>query len=99
MKEVVMAWKGEEKLWKVFWLYNVLLGICFSKAFDFVPEESVSLTLILLALALIWTVWVMVSLWRCSFNTRWKGWGYLARALVITMAAIIIWAGIGAAIK
>ncbi len=95
------ARKGEERLWRVFWLYNVLgvllLGLIekFCQAFLIAAERDnqsyIGMTIFYGVVAILffpYIVWALASLWRCAFNTGWKGWGYLGRAYVV-------WWGVG----
>jgi len=83
------AWCGDEKLWVVFWIYGVipnsLFVICSQSAIHF-PDTSLSkfgIAPVLLTVLLTYLVWSLVSIWRCAFNTKWLGWGYIARTIVI----------------
>jgi hypothetical protein len=95
------AWNGEESLWRVFWLYNILgvllLGLIekFCHAFLIAAERDnqsyIGMTIFYDVVAILffpYIVWALASLWRCAFNTGWKGWGYLGRAYVV-------WWGVG----
>ena len=81
------AWKGEAKLWKVFWLMGLLLA-------------AISIVFFLLLTPLmfispyaymgIFVAWIFVvngfqltANWRCAFNCGWKGWGYIVRTFVV----------------
>jgi hypothetical protein len=76
------AWKGDEKLWKVFWIYQWLFGIAFSVALDFSADFGLLAELAVRVAEAVWVVWVVVAQWRCSFNARWRGWGYVVRVLL-----------------
>ena len=90
------AWRGEERLWKTYWLYNVLgvLSIGFVlkslQAYGIQREQNnqssigLSIFIFLLAISFFpYLIWALTSLWKCAFNTRWKIWGYFARAFVV----------------
>lgn len=83
MKDIKAAWKGEERLWKVFWIYNFLFGIALGIAMDHVPRFGLIIEAIVYTVVLIWAIRVFVALWRCAFNARWKGWGYVVRGVVV----------------
>jgi hypothetical protein len=76
LKAILASWKGHERLWKVFWIYNWLcgtaVGIGVEAAAKVLPWPAL---LVIAVFALIWAVWVTVSLWRCAFNSSWRGWG------------------------
>jgi hypothetical protein len=89
-----MAWNGEVRLWKVFWIYIVLNFFLISllrKVLEEV-EKYVSLDNSILwrafvaifgLLVTVYFIWVSVSLWKCAFNSEWKVWGYVCRVIVV----------------
>jgi hypothetical protein len=92
LKAILASWKGHERLWKVFWIYNWLcgtaVGIGVEAAAKVLPWPAL---LVIAVFVLIWAVWVTVSLWRCAFNASWRGWGYLVRAgIVLGVMAIVV---------
>ena len=91
MKAIGRSWRGEEKLWHVFWLYHVLGGIALVGGVGFgVSILAPALwRLFGLCIVLPYLIWVFVSLWRGAFNCEWKGWAYISRAYVLLMAVII----------
>jgi hypothetical protein len=100
MRSVQQAWKGEERLWRVFWVYGVALsviGFLGSSAVELAtamssgvvgtPSESKWYLYyhIWLAVAECYWVWLGVSLWRCAFNVQKRIWGHVARALAVVV--------------
>ena len=84
MDEIKQAWRGEEKLWKVFWIYNFLFGAFINWCLDNVEKANFEpLTWLLLIITPVWIVWVAVSMWRCAFNSDWRPWGYIVRGLLV----------------
>ena len=73
--------QGEEKLWKIYWMYGWLgLGIVrilFQIISIFFPSPAVTMTLS----ALYWTflLWQEISQWQCAYNVGWSGWGTIVR--------------------
>ena len=90
MQSIKDSWNGSEKLWKVFWLYNIILGTFLTKMFDFLPEGNLGILIPAFLIVGVWGVWVMVSMWRCAFNAKWRGWGYIVRTLVVLGVIAII---------
>lgn len=103
MSALMKAWHGEERLWKVFWLYTVLGSFLilfllqFLQAVGLSAEKnghSTTWILVLIGLLTIfllaYSVWTITSLWKCAFNVSWKGWGYLGRAYVIWCVFVIL---------
>lgn len=85
---VIKSWNGEEKLWKVFWVYGFLGGLLLTVPFlalILFGMFSLNIYLILLAaiLYLGFEIWWLYALWQCSENVGWKGWSYVTQSLVI----------------
>jgi tellurite resistance protein TehA-like permease len=80
------AWRGEMQLWKVYWGYGVLGSAALSVVFLAAMREGQRLLqhAILLALAL-YTVWIVVSVWRCAAHVG-PFWRLLARITTIAWA-------------
>jgi hypothetical protein len=89
MNEIAKAWRGEERLWKVFWIYNFLIGIAMGMPIEYI-ENLIALSIFFIAVFLPWGVWVTVSMWRCAFNSGWRGWGYIVRGIVILALVAIV---------
>jgi hypothetical protein len=89
-KALEAAWKGDERLWKVFWIYQWLFGIALTSAWVLSENFGLLVEGVVFAVVAVWFVWVVVSQWRCSFNARWRGWGYIVRALLfITVGGVV----------
>lgn len=89
-------WHGEGPLWKLYWIYGVLLstvggatiaGAALQRA---VP---VPMLVLLLAVALVYTGYILVSIWRSAFNIESdplgidrEAWGWIARVLTFGWA-------------
>lgn len=89
----IRAWRGEEPLWKIFWIYGVAVSSSvvggYIAAFD---DAHVLLRQILLLCFAAYTAWILISVWRCADKTKEKIWGTLARFLTVAWAcnAILI---------
>lgn len=86
-------WRGEGPLWKIYWLYGVLLStglavvIAVAGLGHWVPLPGLITMLVGLA---IYTGWILVSVWRCAENIAGRPfgldpelWTSLARALTV----------------
>ena len=82
-------WRGHGPLWKVYWLYGVLGSIVLAAVLLLLMQrgaaDSVWFQLVLLLLAA-YTVWIVVSVWRCAFNVEQPIYGHMARALTVAWA-------------
>jgi len=81
------AWRGEQPLWKVFWIYGVGTSgalIAFYVIAFYV--DRVALRQALLLCFALYTAWILVSVWRCANNTRERIWGLFARFLTVAWA-------------
>jgi hypothetical protein len=96
MRWLKRAWQGEERLWKVFWVYGVAvscigfftalaveIGTAMSTGVVGTPSESTCFFVYdaWLAVSSCYWVWIIVSLWRCAFNVKQRLLGDGARIL------------------
>ena len=89
-------WHGEGPLWKLYWVYGVLLstlGGTFLMAGVLRHALPMPLLLAILAAGLAYTGFILVSIWRSAFNIAGTplgieaaAWGWLARALTFGWA-------------
>jgi antitoxin component YwqK of YwqJK toxin-antitoxin module len=89
-KSISAAWQGHERLWIVFWVYFWLIGNALSVGSNASAGAGFLAEGLVLVVAAVWLVWVVAALWRCSFNVRRRGWGYVARTLTIFTVAILV---------
>jgi hypothetical protein len=93
---IIRAWRGEERLWKVFWIYGFLLAGGISTV-----AEIIKITLGVKAYLFFWIprvfyfIWLAVAEWRCAFNASTQFWGYLIRIGVVMslLAAPLVMVG------
>jgi hypothetical protein len=82
-------WRGRGPLWKVYWLYGVLGSNVLALILFFLMERgalgSVWFQLALLLLA-VYTIWIVVAVWRCAFNVENPLYGHMAKALTVAWA-------------
>jgi hypothetical protein len=91
MSESVVSyyWRGQGPLWKVYWLYGVLGSNVLAAVLLFLMQRGGLaggwFQIVLLALAA-YTVWIVISVWRCAFNVDNPMYGHMARALTVAWA-------------
>jgi len=101
MSFIGRSWRGEERLWKVFWLYGFLLGICIQIVFAVLSialaHASPSLagfgSIPIGIFSLVYYIWLYISMWRCAFNADWTIFSYIVR-LFVGIGAVGIFAAI-----
>ncbi len=76
---------GQERLWKVFWIWCFALpfGVAFVLAITVYTTLSQPLGLLFNVILLIYNVFVFIGLWRCAFNCEKRFWGYIARVFTV----------------
>jgi len=83
----IRSWRGEEPLWKVFWGYGVVTsGILTAIYAAAIYNVYVALQQALLLCFAAYTIWILISVWRCAGNTQERFWGLLARFLTVAWA-------------
>lgn len=86
---VASYWRGKGRLWVVFWIYGVLLSTIVTGVFltQLVTEDPIpGLKQFLIVAFIPYTVWILVSIWRCALNVENELYGHVARALTIGWA-------------
>ncbi len=78
-----LAWQGQTPLWKVFWLYNFLGSVIIGLILNVLIPSHGARWFIGVLVGVPFYGWSLVSLWRCAYNTKWVGWGHIARFLVL----------------
>ena len=82
-------WNGKQKLWKAFWLMGFVFQILLFYFLSFLLYLGLligltwSIKITIFLLSNIYTIWILVSIWRCAYNVKNKIWGNLSRVIVI----------------
>lgn len=94
--ELRRYWHGEGPLWKLYWVYGVLLSTLGGTVLMTGVMQRllpVPVLLLLLAAGLTYTAFILVSIWRSAFNIAGRplgiereAWGWLARVLTFGWA-------------
>ena len=83
----IRAWRGEEPLWKVFWVYGVATSVTIVTLYIVAFYDGrMALRQVLLPCFAAYTAWILVSVWRCASNTNEKLWSTRARFLTVAWA-------------
>ena len=83
-------WEGRASLASAYWGIGVLGGVVFALLLYFVNSDVI-FALVFIAL-IPFSVFAVVSIWRCSWNTNWIGWGYIARTVIIVNGMRVVFA-------
>ncbi|KPQ08473.1 MAG: Positive regulator of sigma(E), RseC/MucC [Rhodobacteraceae bacterium HLUCCA12] len=96
LDEIRGYWAGHGPLWKLYWVYGVglsTLGGAFILATVLQRALPVSVLVALLGVALLYTGFILVSIWRSAFNIASdplgidrEAWGWIARVLTFGWA-------------
>lgn len=79
--------RGNTPLWLVFWFYGVLVShACFGAILFFYRALETSTVAVLLAGFILYTAWIMRSVWVNAFNVANETYGHLARYLTVAWA-------------
>ena len=82
-------WNGKQKLWKAFWIMGFVFQILLFYFLSFLLYLGLligltwSIKITIFLLSNIYTIWILVSIWRCAYNVKNKIWGNLSRVIVI----------------
>jgi len=94
-------WNGKQKLWKAFWLIGFVLQfvlIIFFGIFNLIGIAlglTWSIKFIIFLINIIYTIWVLVSIWNCAYNVKNKIWGDLSRVIVVLNVILLFLTYIG----
>ena len=89
---VLRIWRGEERLWKVYWLVAIVGGWALSTLAGSLVRTGFLDELLGVALLAIYAVFSGVGVWRCAFNVKRPVWGYAARAIITVSAVYFVFA-------
>ena len=69
----IRAWRDEEPLWKVFWVYGIGTSVMIAALYAVaVYADRMALRQALLLCFAIYTAWILVLVWRCASNAKEK---------------------------
>lgn len=83
----VRYWLGHGPLWRVYWLYGVLVSAVLAAVYwaaltagDVLAQQA------LIPILFVYTLWIVVSVWRCAPNVKRELYTHLARGLTVVWA-------------
>ncbi len=89
-------WHGDGSLARVFWLWGVVGSWVLAAAFALDASVFGITWRVFLTAAVImsaYTVWILVSVWRCAGNASDEIWGNVARVLTVAWALNVVLVG------
>jgi len=92
---IVRAWRGEEHISKVLFIYVVLVPAAVKVGLSIlstIGPTHVKVPFIGIGVAIVWCVyciWVMIVSWRCAF-TGGKLCGYIVRSIIIILMLVLL---------
>ena len=86
----VRFWRGREKLWKAYWLVGVVGGWLFASLVKHLALSGWLSAVPAIGLLAVYSLFSAVAIWRSAFNTGWRGWGYIARAVIVLSAVLFV---------
>ncbi|MCB2019162.1 MAG: hypothetical protein KDF54_16875 [Hydrogenophaga sp.] len=79
--------RGRVRLWVVFWIYGVVLShVLFGAILYFYRQASTPALVMMFGGFLLYTAWIMHTIWVDALNVKNENWGYLARWLTVAWA-------------
>lgn len=77
-------WRGHGPLWEVFWLFGVATSIVLIAIFAIALAQGIMwLQLAMMGVFVVYTAWIVVSVWRCAPNVADERLMPIARALTV----------------
>lgn len=99
MEWLSRAIHGDERLWRVFWVYGIILGVSVLSVWSglltyfisfmvlFAPHGGWVLAIIMTGILGCW----LEMLWACADQANRRFWFYLVRGFVIFATLLIVW--------
>ena len=79
MSLVEYYWRGNGQLWKIFWIYGVVVSVCLAALIATAAFQKWVGPLGLIAMLVglvVYTIWVVISIWRCADNIQGRPFGF-----------------------
>jgi hypothetical protein len=81
--------QGRTPLWKVVWVYGLAVSLAYAGIGLVLPLENTAVSWTYTLVGLLITLYQLIGLWRCAFNSRSRAWGVLVRISVVASLLLI----------
>jgi hypothetical protein len=81
--------QGRTPLWKVVWVYGFAVSLAYAAVGLVLPLENTGVSWTYTLGGLLITLYQLIGLWRCAFNSRSRVWGVLVRISVVASLLLI----------
>jgi hypothetical protein len=81
--------QGRTPLWKVVWVYGFAVSLAYAGVGLVLPLENTGVSWTYTLVGLLITLYQLIGLWRCAFNSRSRMWGVLVRISVVASLLLI----------
>jgi len=81
--------QGRTPLWKVVWVYGFAVSLAYAGVGLVLPLENAGVSWTYTLIGLLITLYQLIALWRCAFNSRSRAWGVLVRISVVASLLLI----------
>lgn len=86
MAPAIRVWRGEEKLSKAFWIYGVFVSAVLILRYMLARYDGhIALQQVLILGFGAFTIWILVSIWRCASKAG-TFWGGFTQLLIVSWA-------------
>ena len=88
---ITASWNGHTSLYRVFWVYHII-GVFFLILFFHLTKWIFGFIGVMFAIVVIlgYSVWILVSLWQCSYNCVEPKWTWATRIYVYVMPVTLV---------
>jgi len=87
---VFRLWKGEDRLWRAFWLAWLLGGVLIGLATAVLVDAGLLSALMAAVARVFYIIYSSIAVWRNAFNCDKPVWGYGARLLMVVSIAALV---------
>ena len=81
--------QGRTPLWKVVWVYGLAVSLAYAGVALVLPLDNTGVSWTYTLVGLLITLYQLIALWRCAFNSRSRAWGVLVRISVAASLLLI----------